>query len=173
MELLDQASPLRPVFELAATQANWSASLPKGQGRGIAGQVYHQTAVAMIAEVLVQDGMLKVQKVVCALNCGKVIHPDMVVQQVEGGIAFGLTSLFNEITIDKGRVQQSNFADYPILQMKEMPEVEVHIVPDERAPQGLGEMGVPPIVPAVVNAIFNATGIRIRKTPLRVGDLQV
>jgi isoquinoline 1-oxidoreductase beta subunit len=173
MELLDPSSPLRPVFELAATKANWNAALPEGHGRGIACQAYHQTSMVMIAEVSIQGGALRVHKVVSALNCGKVIHPDMVVQQVEGGIAFGLTSLFNEITIDKGRIQQSNFSDYPLLQMNEMPEVEVYVVPDDRAPQGLGEMGVPPIVPAVVNAIFNASGLRIRKTPIQVGDLQV
>jgi CO/xanthine dehydrogenase Mo-binding subunit len=173
MELLDESDPMRAVFELAASKANWTAPLPAGQGRGMAGQVYHQTSVAMVAEVSVQGSTLKVQRVVCALNCGKVIHPDMVAQQVEGGIAFGLSSLFNQISIDKGQVRQSSFADYPILQMKEMPAVEVYPVPDEGAPQGTGEMGVPPIVPAVVNAIFNATGIRIRKTPIQAGDLQV
>jgi isoquinoline 1-oxidoreductase beta subunit len=172
MELLDEANPLRTVFKLAATKANWDTPLPEGHGRGIAAQIYHQTSVVMVAEVSVQNGALQIHKVVCALNCGKVIHPDMVTQQVEGGVAFGLTSLFNEITIDKGRVQQSNFADYPILQMKDMPDVEVYTVPDEGAPQGMGEMGVPPIVPAVANAIFAATGIRIRKTPIRAEDLQ-
>jgi len=173
MELLDEANPLRAVLELAATKANWGTPLPEGHGRGIASQIYHQTMVAMVAEASVQDGSLKVHKVVCALNCGKVIHPDMVVQQVEGGIVFGLTTLLNEITLDKGRIQQSNFHDYPLLQMKEMPDVEVYVVPDERAPQGLGEMGVPPIVPAVSNAIFNAIGIRIRRTPILAADLTV
>jgi len=173
MELLDEANPLRAVLELAATKANWGTPLPEGHGRGIASQIYHQTMVAMVAEASVQDGSLKVHKVVCALNCGKVIHPDMVVQQVEGGIVFGLTTFLNEITLDKGRIQQSNFHDYPLLQMKEMPDVEVYVVPDERAPQGLGEMGVPPIVPAVSNAIFNAIGIRIRRTPILAADLTV
>jgi isoquinoline 1-oxidoreductase subunit beta len=91
---------------------------------------------------------------------------------MEGGIVFGLTALLkSEITFENGRVQQSNFQDYPLLQLSEMPEVEVHIVEDGRPPQGLGEMGVPPIVPAVVNAIFNATGKRIRHTPIRPEDL--
>jgi CO/xanthine dehydrogenase Mo-binding subunit len=126
----------------------------------------------MVAEVSVQSGELSVHNVVSAISCGKVVHPDMVAQQIEGSIAFGLTSLVKgSITFDQGRVQQSNFNDYQLLQMSEMPEVEVHIVPDERDPQGVGEMGVPPIVPAVVNAIFNATGKRIRHTPITAGDL--
>jgi CO/xanthine dehydrogenase Mo-binding subunit len=129
--------------------------------------------VVMVAEASVENGAVRVHKVVCALNCGRVIHPDMVAQQVEGSIVYGLTSLLRgEITHANGRVQQSNFHDYPLLQIYEMPEVEVHVVPSERAPQGLGEMGVPPIVPAVVNAVFAATGKRIRHTPVRAEDLQ-
>jgi isoquinoline 1-oxidoreductase beta subunit len=109
----------------------------------------------MVAEVSVQGGEVRVHKVVCALDCGTVIHPDMVVQQMEGGIVFGLTSLLKgEITFDQGRVTQGNFDDYPLLRMDEMPEVEVHLVPSRRAPLGVGEMGVPPVVPAVLNAIL-------------------
>ena len=126
----------------------------------------------MVADVSVENGELKVRKVVSAIDCGRVIHPDMVAQQMEGSIAFGLTTLLKgAITFDQGRVQQGNFDDYPLLQMSEMPEVEVYIVPDERDPQGVGEMGVPPIVLAVVNAIFDATGKRIRHTPIMAGDL--
>ena len=128
----------------------------------------------MVADVSVQEGLVRVHKVVCAINCGKVIHPDMVAQQMEGGIVFGLTSLLKgEITFENGRVQQSSFQDYPLLQLNEMPEVEVYIVEDNRPPQGLGEMGVPPIVPAVANAVFDATGIRVRHTPIRSEDLTV
>jgi isoquinoline 1-oxidoreductase subunit beta len=172
LELLPETNPVRAVLELAAEKFMWSASLPEGHGRGIAAQIYHRTIVGMAAEASVEGAALRVHKVVCALNCGRVIHPDMVKQQVEGSIAFGLTSLFNEITIDKGRVQQSNFHDYPLLQLKEMPDVEVYIVPSDAPPQGLGEMGVPPIVPAVLNAVFQATGKRIRHTPIRAEDLQ-
>jgi isoquinoline 1-oxidoreductase beta subunit len=172
MELLGKSDVLRSVLELVALKSNWGTPAPEGQGRGIACHTYHNTAVAMVADVSVQDGKVRVHKVVCAINCGRAIHPDMVTQQMEGSIVFGLTSLLKgEITFEGGRVQQGNFNDYPILQISEMPEVEVHIVPEERAPTGTGEMGVPPLVPAVVNAIFNATGIRVRHTPIRAEDL--
>jgi isoquinoline 1-oxidoreductase beta subunit len=174
LELLNGNDRLRGVVQLAAEKANWGTPLPEGHGRGIAcHKTYGWTSVAMVAEVSARDGMPRVHKVVCAVNCGRVIHPDMVAQQMEGGIVFGLTSLLRgEITFAQGRVQQSSFQDYPLLQMDEMPEVEVYIVEDDRPPQGLGEMGVPPIVPAVVNAIFNATNMRVRHTPIRPEDLQ-
>jgi CO/xanthine dehydrogenase Mo-binding subunit len=173
MDLLNDDDPLKPVLQLAASKANWGSSLPGGHGRGIAcHNTYGLTQVAMVAEVSVKAGVVHVHKVVCAINCGRVINPDMVVHQMEGGIVFGLTSLLKgEITIEQGRVMQSNFSDYPLLQLHEMPEVEVHILPDSRAPQGVGEMGVPPLVPAVVNALFAATGKRIRHTPIKAEDL--
>ena len=175
MELLDENDRLRATLQLAAEKANWGAPLADGHGRGIAcHKTYGQTSVAMVADVSVQEGLVRVHKVVCAINCGKVIHPDMVAQQMEGGIVFGLTSLLKgEITFENGRVQQSSFQDYPLLQLNEMPEVEVYIVEDNRPPQGLGEMGVPPIVPAVANAVFDATGIRVRHTPIRPEDFTV
>jgi len=170
---LRENDPLRSALELAAEKAGWGTALPQGHGRGVAcHKTYGQTSVAMVAEVSMADGAVHVEKVTCAINCGQVIHPDMVAQQMEGSIAFGLTSLLKgEITYKAGRVQQSNFHDYPLLQMSEMPDVEVHMVQDDRSPLGLGEMGVPPIVPAVLNAVFNATGKRIRHTPIRAGDL--
>jgi len=172
LELLDKTNPVREVLQLAADKFIWDATLPEGHGRGIAAQIYHRTIVAMVAEASVEGRAVRVHKVVCALNCGRAIHPDMVKQQVEGSIAFGLSTLLNEITIDQGRVQQSNFHDYPILQLQDMPDVQVYILPSDQPPQGLGEMGVPPIVPAVLNAIFNATGKRIRHTPIQAEDLQ-
>lgn len=174
VEHLKETSPLRATLQLAADESGWGTPLEPGHGRGIAcHKTYGQTSVAMVADVSVQDGQVRVHKVVCAVHCGRVIHPDMVAQQLEGGIVFGLTSLlYGEITFENGRVQQSSFLDYPLLQLREMPEVEVHIVQDDGPPTGLGEMGVPPIVPAVVNAIFNATGKRIRHTPIRPQDLQ-
>lgn len=173
LALLPESNPLRSVVELAATQAGWGTALAEGHGRGVACHAYHDTAVAMVAEVSLQAGVVRAHRVVCAIDCGTVIHPDMVVQQMEGGVVFGLTSLFKgEITFEQGRVQQSNFHDYPLLRIDEMPQVEVYIVPSTRAPHGVGETGVPPIVPAVVNAIFAATGRRIRRIPIRAEDLQ-
>jgi isoquinoline 1-oxidoreductase beta subunit len=111
--------------------------------------------------------------VVCAIDCGTVVNPDTVKAQVEGSIVWGLTAaLYGAITIDKGRVQQSNFHDYPMLRINEMPVVEVHIIPSNLPPGGVGEPGVPPLAPAVCNAIFAGTGKRIRKLPIRAEDLR-
>lgn len=172
MALIPSGNRLRSVLELAATQAKWDTPPEAGHGRGIAAHTYHDTSVAMVAEVSVTKGALRVHKVVCAIDCGMVVHPDMVAQQMEGGIVFALTALLKgEITFKQGRVEQSNFNNYPLLQMNEMPQVEVYTVPSVRAPSGAGEMGVPPLTPAVLNAVFAATGKRIRHTPIRVQDL--
>jgi isoquinoline 1-oxidoreductase beta subunit len=164
------------VIKRAAEKAEWGKSMPAGQGQGLA---YHATFgvthVAYVAEVLVdEDGGVHVRKVVAAVDCGEVINPDNVAAQIEGGIVFGLTAALKaEATLKDGRVQQSNFHDYPILRMDEMPVVEVHIVASDQRPSGMGEMGVPPIAPAVANAVFAATGKRIRHIPIRPGDLKV
>jgi isoquinoline 1-oxidoreductase beta subunit len=163
------------VIKLAAEKAEWGKALPTGWGRGIA---YHATFgvthVAYVAEVSVdEDGNVQVQRVVAAVDCGQVINPDNVAAQVEGGIAFGLTAALKAgATLKEGRIQQSNFHDYPILQMDEMPLVEVYIVESDQRPTGMGEMGVPPIAPAVANAVFAATGKRIRHIPIRPEDLK-
>jgi len=167
-ELL-QAKPrhLR-VLELAATKAGWGTPLPPGRGRGIAIAEWEPTTCAEVAEVSVApDGTVRVHRVVCAVDCGPVVNPDTIEAQMQGGVVFGLSAaLYGEITIDKGRVQQGNFNDYPMLQMPEMPVVEVHIVPSTDPIGGIGEPSVPPIAPAVCNAIFAATGKRIRSLPI-------
>ena len=124
----------------------------------------------MVADITVgDDGRIGVKRVVCGVDCGTVINPRIVRTQVASGIAFGLSATFKgEITLDGGRVLESNFHDFPILTMAEMPEVEVHLVESDRHPSGIGETGVPPIAPAVANAVFAATGQRLRKLPLRL-----
>lgn len=162
----------RGVLDLAAQKAGWSAPLAAGapgtrRGRGIALQFAFGTYVAQVAEVTVApDGAFTVDRVVCAVDCGAVINPDIVAAQAEGGIGFGLTFLRAAITIDKGRVKQGNFNDYPVLRMSGMPPVEVYTVPSKEAPTGIGEPGVPPIAPAVANALAAATGATLRSLPL-------
>ncbi|MGD8597295.1 MAG: xanthine dehydrogenase family protein molybdopterin-binding subunit [Anaerolineae bacterium] len=175
-ELRRELLPARAsaVVDLAATQAGWGSPLPEGWGRGIAYYATHgATHVAQVAEVSVSsDGTVRVHRVVCAVDCGTVVNPDTVKAQMAGGIAFGLTAALKaDITIEAGRTQQSNFHDYPLLRMDEMPVVEVHIVSSDESPRGIGEMGVPPIAPAVANAIFAATGKRLRRLPILAEDL--
>ncbi len=163
------------VINLAAEKSNWGESLPARQGRGMAYfATFGVTYVAHVAEVSVEEnGNIRVDRVVCAVDCGSVVNPDNVAAQMQGGIAFGLTAALKaEATIKNGRVQQTNFHDYPILRMDEMPLVEVYIVPSNRRSSGIGEMGVPPIAPAVANAVYAATGKRIRHIPIRPKDLR-
>jgi isoquinoline 1-oxidoreductase subunit beta len=167
-ELL-QAKPrhLR-VLELAAAKAGWGTPLPAGRGRGIAIAEWEPTTCAEVAEVSVApDGTVRVHRVVCAVDCGPVVNPDTIEAQMQGGVVFGLSAaLFGEITIDRGRVQQENFNDYAMLLMREMPVVETHIVASTDPIGGIGEPSVPPTAPAVCNAIFAATGKRIRSLPI-------
>jgi len=172
LELYDNRAAA--VIKLAAEKAGWGDPLPAGWGRGLA---YHATFgvthVAQVAEVSVdEDGNVRVHRVVCAVDCGAVVNPDNIAAQMEGGIVFGLTAALKAgVTIENGRVQQSNFHDYPILQMSEMPVVEVHIIESDNRPTGIGEMGVPPIAPAVANTVYAATGVRVRHIPIRPKDL--
>ncbi|UEM18881.1 xanthine dehydrogenase family protein molybdopterin-binding subunit [Skermanella mucosa] len=155
------------VLNLAAEKAGWGTPLPQGKARGVAVHESFSTYVAQVAEVTLQpDGSVKVDRVVCAVDCGLAINPDVIRAQMEGGIGFGLGGvMYGEVTLAKGRVEQSNFHDYRVLRIEEMPAVEVHIVPSAAAPTGVGEPGVPPIGPAVANAVFAATGRRIRNLP--------
>jgi isoquinoline 1-oxidoreductase subunit beta len=158
----------RRVLELVAEKAGWGRPLPPGVGRGIAVHESFGAFVAQVAEVSVDSsGQVRVQRVVCAIDCGPVVNPDGIRAQMESGIAFGLTAaLYGEITFENGRVQQSNFHDYPLLRSTEMPVVETHIVDSTDKMGGVGETGVPPIAPAVANALFDLTGRRIRRLPI-------
>jgi isoquinoline 1-oxidoreductase beta subunit len=161
----------KAVLELAAKAAGWGSPLPKGKGRGIAVAEAFGTYVAQVAEVTVApNGKVKVDRVVCAVDCGTPINPDVITAQMEGGIGFGLgAALYGAITLKDGQVEQTNFDAYQVLRIDEMPKVEVHIVPSPEAPTGVGEPGVAPVGPAVANAVFAATGKRLRVLPFAVG----
>ncbi|HKV62781.1 MAG TPA: xanthine dehydrogenase family protein molybdopterin-binding subunit [Candidatus Acidoferrum sp.] len=166
----------RTVVELAAEKSGWHTPLPPGRGRGIAVAFGWGSYVAQVAEVTcdAKNGTLRVDRVVCAVDCGTAINPLGVKAQMEGAINFGLAqALKSEITVSNGRVDQSNFHDYEVLRMNDAPPIiEVHIVPSTEQPGGCGEPGVPPAAPALANAIFAATGKRIRRLPIRVADLR-
>jgi isoquinoline 1-oxidoreductase beta subunit len=166
-KLLGKSPRMKAVLELAADKSGWSTPLPAGKGRGIAVCEAFKSFVAQVAEVSVdKSGHVTVDRVVCAVDCGTAINPDIIAAQMEGGIGFGLGAvLFGAITLKDGRVEQDNFNSYRVLRINEMPKVEVHIVPSAEAPTGVGEPGVAPVGPAVANAIFAATGKRYRVLP--------
>ena len=168
--LLDKAPRARAVLDLAAKEAGWGRPLPAGRGRGVS-LLYSEwnTYLAQVAEVEVSKaGELRVHRVVCAVDCGTVVNPDTVKAQIEGGIAFGISgALWGEITLKNGRVEQSNFTDYRVLRMNETPAIEVHLVRNGEAPGGIGEPGTAATAPALANAVFAATGKRLRQLPLR------
>ncbi|WP_027801915.1 xanthine dehydrogenase family protein molybdopterin-binding subunit [Paraburkholderia dilworthii] len=176
-DLLAHEPRMRAVLELAAQKAGWDPAkpLPKGRGRGIAVAEAFKTFVAQVAEVSVdKDGNVKVERVVCAVDCGTPINPDVIAAQMEGGIGFGLgAALHSAITLKDGKVEQNNFDGYQVLRIAEMPKVEVHIVQSGEAPTGVGEPGVAPVGPAVANAIFAATGKRLHSLPFPASEKAV
>jgi isoquinoline 1-oxidoreductase beta subunit len=172
--LLDKAPRAKAVLELAAEKAGWGQPLPERVGRGVSLQFVFGTYMAHVAEVEVaRNGAVRVRRVVCAVDCGTVVNPDTVQAQVQSGIMFGITAaLHGEITLKNGRVQQSNFDTYQMLRIDEAPTIDVHIVQNSEPPGGMGECGTSLIVPAVANAIFAATGKRLRKMPVDTAALK-
>ncbi len=161
------------VLRLAAEKAGWGTAMPAGSFRGVAVHESFNTFVAQVAEIRLVEGRIRVERVVCAVDCGIVVNPDIVRAQMEGGIGMGLgAALKEELTLEGGRVVQTNYADYEILRIDEMPRVEVHIVPSTAPPTGVGEPGLPPIAPAVANAVAAATGKRVRSLPFARHDLR-
>jgi isoquinoline 1-oxidoreductase beta subunit len=168
--LLTNSPRLLAVLNRAAEKANWGKPAP-GRSQGVALVNNIGSYTAQVAEVSVLEGKVKVHRVVCAVDCGHVVNPMIIQQQIESGIVYGLSAMKGAITIDKGRVQQGNFDSYTVLRIDEMPKVEVHIVETDNNPGGIGEASVPPVLPAVFNAVFAATGKRVRRLPLRTNDL--
>jgi len=160
------------VLDLVLARSGWPGPLTDGRHRGLAIQEAFGTVVAQVAEVSIgADKAIHVHRVTCAVDCGTAINPDVVRQQMEGGILFGLSAaLYGEITLEDGAVRESNFHDYRLLRLAESPAIDVHIVPSSEPPTGVGEAGVPPIAPAVANAVFAATGQRLRTLPLRLAS---
>jgi isoquinoline 1-oxidoreductase beta subunit len=167
-DLLGKSPRLKAALELAAAKAGWGSPLPARRGRGVAVQVAFGSFIATVAEAEVgTDGEVRVHRIVSAVDTGIVVNPDTVVAQLQGGLIFGLTAaLYGNISIDKGRVQQSNFNDYRMLRINETPHIEVHLIKSGEAPGGIGETGTTAAPPAVGNAVFAATGIRLRRLPI-------
>src|SRR5947208_4734087 len=168
LALLNKTPGAKAVLALAAEKAGWGEPLPEGVGRGVSLQFVFATYMAQVAEVEVaKDGAVRVRRVVCAVDCGTVVNPDTVRAQIQSAVMFGITAaLYGKITLKDGRVEQTNFDTYQILRMNEAPAIEVYIVPSSEPPGGMGEAGTSAIVPAVTNAIFAATGKRLRKLPI-------
>jgi len=163
---------LRRVFEVAARAAGWGSALPAGRGRGIAGSYANSAFVAVVAEVEVSAGAIHPRRMVVAADIGMVVNPLGASAQIEGAVVFALSAaLKQEITVAGGRVVQGNFDDFPVLRLPEAPRIEVHLVPGGDVPLGVGETAVPPTAPALANALFAATGVRVRRLPIRAADL--
>jgi len=166
-DLLGKTPRALNVLNVAAQAADWGSAVPKGQGRGVSVMHAFGSYFAIIVDVAVEQGEVAVKRVVCAVDCGMVVNPNTVEAQVQGGIIFGITgALYSEITIKDGRVQQNNFTDYRMLRIDQTPPIDVHIVKSSEAPGGIGEPGTAALAPALTNAIFAATGKRLRHLPV-------
>jgi len=169
--LLEEAPRHLAVLDLAAAKAGWGMVLPTGRARGLALHESFGSIVAQVVEVSLQNGEPRVHRVVCAIDCGTVIHPGIVAQQMEGSVVFALSAaLYGRIDIEDGVVRQKNFPQYAMLRLAQAPIVETYLVPSERAPSGAGEPGVPPLAPALANALFSLTGKRLRALPLSLSE---
>ena len=172
--MLDHNPRAKAVLDLAAQKAGWSSPMANGRGRGIALQYAFGSYLAQVVEVEVaKNGSVRVHRVVCAMDCGTVVNPDTVQAQIQSGVMFGVTAaLYGEITLKNGRVEQTNFDTYQILRIDEAPAIEVHVVKSAEPPGGMGEAGTSGIVPAIANAVFAATGKRLRKMPIDANVLK-
>jgi isoquinoline 1-oxidoreductase beta subunit len=164
-KLLAGSPRLLSVLNVAAEKAGWGKA-PAGRFQGVSVVNNIGSYTAQVAEVSVVDGKLKIHRVVCAVDCGHVVNPAIVKQQMEGGIVYGLSAMKSAITIDQGRVQQGNFDKFTVMRIDEMPKIEVYIVESDKNPGGIGEAAVPGALPAVFNAVYAATGKRIRRMPV-------
>jgi isoquinoline 1-oxidoreductase beta subunit len=171
LELLAGKPRHMRVLELVAERSGWGHA-PTGRHQGVAFMEGYTSHIAQVAEVSIEDGRLKVHKITCVIDCGQTINPRIVESQIESGIVYGLSAaLWADVTLRDGRVQQSNFNDYRVLRLNEAPELEVYVVPSDAPPGGVGETAVPPVAPAICNAIFAATGKRLRSLPIGVHSL--
>jgi isoquinoline 1-oxidoreductase beta subunit len=166
--LLEKSPRLLAAIDLVASKAGWGGALPPRVGRGICAQTSFGSFVATVAEVEVDgDGEVHVRRVVSAVDTGIVVNPDTTIAQLQGGLIFGITAaLYGEITIENGRIQQSNFNDYRMLRIDQAPAIEVHLIKSGEAPGGIGETGTTAAPPAIANAIFAATSVRLRRLPI-------
>ena len=172
MAMLDKKPRFANVLKLAAEKAGWGGPLPAGRFRGIALMEGYDTYMAQVAEISVTNNEIRVHRVVAVADLGRMVNPDTVEAQIQSSIAFGLSAaLGNQITLEKGRVQQSNFSDYPVLRMSEMPKIDVTLVSSAEKPGGIGEPATALIGPAVGNALFAATGKRLRRMPFTAENI--
>ena len=172
--LLGKSPRAQAVLDLAAEKAGWGRPLPRRSGRGVSLQFVFNTNMAQVVEVEVaKDGTVRVRRVVCAVDCGSVVNPDTIQAQIEGAVIFGISAaLYGRITLKGGRVEQSNFHDYRVLRMSEVPAIETYIVRNNEKPGGIGEPGTCAVMPAIANAIFAATGKRLKRLPVDAAQLR-